>query len=457
GNSGTGNSGTGNSGTGNSGTGNSGTGNSGTGNSGTGNSGTGDGETGNGGTGDGETGNSGNGVPAQVDPAKEDEVTNANAETVTSPLVSGSVSWRTQGRIETAGWLETETLVSSGDTVHAATWQVGDGRVILCSSPDVFSNRSMLFPDSRRLAVRLVEKLRIHHRELTGEDDTIVISEYLNSAETYQEAKVLLSPALRSGTLQLIALALLGFWYGFHRFGPVTSVSSAERRSLSDSAMAVGSLQFRLHDGGPVVHQYIEYVRGYLARRFGANVRFEKPDVLAQRADLELHHVRAALKNLSAVARAGKVSSAQAAASVRWLAMLQSRLAGNRDAVHAQIIAESSVTEPIPMSDRNSVSNDRKTTSTTPSGRRSRSAVKKRIAGANERMGQEPRRRTRMHEDRSAGNPAAVTNPKELPPRPRRSDEDTDDRRKRSESRPESQKGTHGRPLDTQRGDAGSQ
>lgn len=409
--------------------------------------------TGNGGTGNGGTGNGGTGSPAQAPVTNHDEVTNADAVTVTSPLVSGAIPWRTQGQVELTGWLDTETLVSSGETVHVATWQVGDGRVILCSSPDVFSNRSMLFPDSRRLAVRLVEKLRMHHRELTGEDGPLVISEYLNSGETYQEAKVLLSPALRSGTLQLIALALLGFWYGFHRFGPATSVSSAERRSLSDSAMAVGSLQFRLHDGGPVVHQYLEYVRAYLGRRFGSSVRFEKPDVLAQRADLELPHVRAALKNLSAVARAGKVSSAQAAASIRWLAMLQSRLAGNRDVGHSQIIAESSVIEPFPLSDRDSFSTDQNASSASPSRRKVRSPVTKRVAGAGKSLGQERRRGSRMDVDRASDNPIAVRNPKKLPPRPRKSDDGMDNGPKRSES----QKDTRGRHADKLRDDAGSQ
>lgn len=250
--------------------------------------------------------------------------------TTSSPLVNGPITWRTRSTLRPPQHLSYESLVSapgSEDTIEAATWAMGSGRVTVCSSPDVFSNRSMLFPDTRRLAVRLVENLHAHHKDEHGQDVPIVINEFLNASDSYRQTGVLFSPALRIGTLQLMLLAVLVLWFGFHRFGPAIATETIQRRSLTDSAKAVGNLQYRLQDGGAVVKNYLEYIRSQLRRRYGPGVQLEQTEAIAIRAGMRPDEVRIQLEEAHRVAAAPAVSSSRAAASLRWLAELQSRLA----------------------------------------------------------------------------------------------------------------------------------
>lgn len=255
--------------------------------------------------------------------------------TVSGSLVTGAPEWRTRSRLELPARWDSEVLVESESGPEVASWPLGRGRVLVCSSPDVFSNRSLLFADSRRLAVRLVEHLHQHHHtdaqpsaELTlaGAAVPLVVSEYLNASDAYRQTGVLFSPALRSGTLQLSLLAVLALWYGFHRFGPARLTRRAQRRSLTDSARAVGNLQYGLRDGGTVVRGYLEYLRSQLRRRYGGAVRLEQTDALAARTGLPVEELRMQLADAERLAAAPAVPPARAAATLRWLSELHERL-----------------------------------------------------------------------------------------------------------------------------------
>ena len=82
-----------------------------------------------------------------------------------------------------------------------------------------------------------------------------MLSEYFNASDSYAQTGVLFSPSLRIGTLQLVLVAVLGIWLAFYRFGPAQDVSTLQRRSLTESAQAVGNLQYRLNDGGAVIRE----------------------------------------------------------------------------------------------------------------------------------------------------------------------------------------------------------
>jgi hypothetical protein len=251
---------------------------------------------------------------------------------VTSPLSDAQMDWNSNANLEVPSYLATESLVTSASgEVEAATWPMGTGRVIACSSPDVFSNRSMLHRDSRRLAVRLVERGYLHCKENFGDQTSIVLSEFFNASDAYQQTGVLFSPSLRIGTLQLLLVAVLGIWLAFYRFGPAEEVSTLQRRSLTESAQAVGNLQYRLNDGGPVIHSYLEYIRSQLRRRYGSFVRLDQPELLASRAGMDPDEVRERLAEAQRLTKAVKLSPDKTASSLRWLVMLQQRLAGNRE------------------------------------------------------------------------------------------------------------------------------
>ncbi len=249
-----------------------------------------------------------------------------------SDLVDGAVEWNSSAELEVPSYLATETLVfSTSDRVEVATWPMGSGRVVACSSSDIFSNRSMLYRSSRRLAVRLVERGYLHGNENSSQQTPIVLSEFFNASDSYAQTGVLLSPSLRIGTLQLVLVAVLGIWLAFYRFGPAQEVSTLQRRSLTESARAVGNLQYRLNDGGAVIRSYLEYIRSQLRRRYGSIVRLDQPEALAQRTGMNVAEVRDHLAEAHMLAEAVHLAPEKTAACLRWLVAFQHRLSGTRE------------------------------------------------------------------------------------------------------------------------------
>jgi len=252
-----------------------------------------------------------------------------------SSLVTEYVDFQSTAELQLPSNLTTETLLTSGDgTVEAATWQLGSGRVLVCSSADLFSNRAMLFKGSRRLAVRMVERCSAKEEDeysTSNSQPAIVISEYFNASDSFQNTGILFSPTLRIGTLQLLLVAILGIWMAFHRFGPALYVTNSQRRSLTESAQAVGNLQYRLSDGGIVVRSYLDYMTSRLRRRYGSLLRLDQPEQIANRAGMDVEEVRAQLHEAHLMAESGQLSSAKTAAMLRWLARLQQRLEGIRE------------------------------------------------------------------------------------------------------------------------------
>ena len=171
----------------------------------------------------------------------------------------------------------------------------------------------------------------MHGREEFNQDSLIVLSEFFNASDAYAQTGVLFSPSLRIGTLQLVLVAVLGIWLAFYRFGPAEDVSTLQRRSLKESAQAVGNLQYRLNDGGAVIRSYLEYIRSQLRRRYGSLARLDQPETLAHRAGMDLEEVRTKLAEAQHLADTVGLSADKTAASLRWLAELQRRLSGNRE------------------------------------------------------------------------------------------------------------------------------
>ena len=266
---------------------------------------------------------------------EEDKEGRGVAVHASSSLVTDYVDFQTTAELQLPTHLTTETLLTSTDgTVEAATWQLGSGRVLVCSSADLFSNRAMLFKGSRRLAVRMIERCSAKEEDEYYQNNyqpTIVISEYFNASDSFQNTGILFSPTLRIGTLQLLLVAILGIWMAFHRFGPALYVTNSQRRSLRESAQAVGNLQYRLRDGGIVVRGYLDYMTSRLRRRYGSLLRLDQPEQIASRAGMDVDEVRAQLHEAHLMAESGQLSSAKTAAMLRWLAKLQQRLEGIRE------------------------------------------------------------------------------------------------------------------------------
>ena len=136
----------------------------------------------------------------------------------------------------------------------------------------------------------------------------------------------MVSPLLRSGTLQLILVAVLLAWAGFHRFGPPLRTRREWRRSLAESATAVGNLQFMAGDGSTSVRQYFEWFTGEIHRRYGHSRVLEDSPQLARQTGLDQQQIVRALADAKLRSGQDFVTPADAAATIRRLARIHHRL-----------------------------------------------------------------------------------------------------------------------------------
>lgn len=251
-----------------------------------------------------------------------------------SPFSAGTAELNVGSRFT---WLpsDSEVLATSGGGTMAATWELGAGRVIVCATPDFFSNRSLLMPAASRLAVRLAAWGALHpstYQEegwATFDSNRIVISEYFNTTDSMIGTGVLFSSGLRVGTLQLILAAALSLWLGFHRFGPAEQDLRLHRRSLTETARAVGNLQYRSGDGGALVSARLDYLRGQLRRRYGSVVSLENRASLTRLSGLTSEEVSAQLNLAERQSSHPRLPVTQAAVTIRWLSQLQQALLGS--------------------------------------------------------------------------------------------------------------------------------
>ena len=273
-------------------------------------------------------------LPKQTDGLEiedPDAVTPVSNLRTNSTLVSGSVRWRTRASMREPSRQSTVLVKTSSGTTQAAAWPYGQGLVVVSASPDVFSNQALLFEDEAELAIRLVEYAHAHHQTNGRSNAVIVVNEYLNSSDAYRGTAVLMSPGLRSGTLQLILIAFLCGWYGYHRFGPPVRTRAAERRSLTDSAIAVGNLQFRSQGGAASVKSYLDYLRNRLRHLFAGSVTLDDHLALAGRTGLPADEIQQRITEAVNLSHSTHCPHGQAAAVIRKLADIHSRLTGKRE------------------------------------------------------------------------------------------------------------------------------
>lgn len=241
-------------------------------------------------------------------------------------------------------WLpsDSEVLAESGNAAMAASWELGAGRVIVCTTPDFFSNRSLLMPAASRLAVRLAAWGILQPSTYQEEGWTIfdksriVISEYFNTTDSMLGAGVLFSSGLRIGTLQLILAAALALWLGFHRFGPAEPDLRLQRRSLTETACAVGNLQYRSSDGGALVSARLDYLQGQLRRRYGSAVSLQNRASLTRLSGLTADEVSSRLNLAERQSSHPRLPVSDAAVTIRWLSQLQQAVLGSLPGRHGR-------------------------------------------------------------------------------------------------------------------------
>jgi len=239
-------------------------------------------------------------------------------------LMEGDVPWRTWAYVSSVPRTADELVIDDTGTSQVSAWREGRGSIVVCATPDPLANRSMLFAEQAEFAVRLVE-YATQHADSNAQSE-IVFSEFLNGAGSYKGASVMISPLLRSGTLQLMLAAVLMAWAGFHRFGPPLRERSEYRRSLAESAQAVGNLQFSTNDGGTSVRQYFDWFTEEVRRRYGHTRLLDNPAQLAKQVGLKEEQIKEALNGARRCADGRKVSQSETAAAIRRLASIHENM-----------------------------------------------------------------------------------------------------------------------------------
>ncbi len=264
------------------------------------------------------------GADTAASPAPPPNMEPAVTEITHNELMDGDVPWRTWAHVGSAPPNAEKLVIDDTGTSQVSAWREGQGSFVVCATPDPFANRSMLFAPQAEFAIRLIEYASQHTQHSSPPE--IVFSEFLNGAGSYKGAAVMISPLLRSGTLQLMLAAVLMAWAGFHRFGPPLRERSQYRRSLAQSAQAVGNLQFSANDGGTSVRQYLDWFTEEVRRRYGHTRLLDQPAQLARQIGLEEDQVKEALDDARQCAGRPKVSQAETATAIRRLATIHENM-----------------------------------------------------------------------------------------------------------------------------------
>jgi hypothetical protein len=234
----------------------------------------------------------------------------------TDLLRSKEIAWWTDGRLLAPG---RDVLVSYADEVQAVSLPHGAGRVVVVATPLVFSNQLLTYGDNAVLAFRLLEA--------TGPVEFISFDESLNASGTAKALGVLLDPALRPLTLQLVLLVLLYGWWNCLRFGPLERAEGAPRHNLVDHTDTVGAGYWRAKEGAPVLRSYLRALRDELRPRAATGEASALLAVAARRLNRTIASVQNDVQSAERAATSKSLDRRVAARMISRLAVLRQAIA----------------------------------------------------------------------------------------------------------------------------------
>ncbi len=212
-----------------------------------------------------------------------------------------------------------EVLVDAYRGPQAVRLPVGNGRLVVLATDEVFTNRAQVHEGSEAylLAWRIVE-------QRLGQG-TLYFDEHLNYTGTPQTVGLLFDPLFRPITMQLLLVAVLFGWLGSRRFGPPAPSADPPRRSIVEHAEALGNLQYRAGSAGHAVAAYLDWWRHELHLQGGHQSQAELISRLAHLSRREPAQIAQLLQDASRAAETG-MSSARATVMIRELSRLRQRL-----------------------------------------------------------------------------------------------------------------------------------
>ncbi len=252
--------------------------------------------------------------PAETEAGAETGTVPPAASNWTSLMADPNFTWKTEGAIDAP---DSEVLVKSGDRPQAARIRYGAGTIVLSASDFIFSNAALFERDKRNglLAVKLLEA--------AGASDDVLFDESLNATGTPRVVGVLLDPALRPTTVQLVVILVIFGWRGNRRFGGLLPKASPARHDVADHTNSLGNLYYKAHHSKGVLREYLEQLRTELRLRYSAGHEKRALASIAQKAQLPVEDVQQMLTEADAAIRKPKLTRREAAAVIRKLAHLR--------------------------------------------------------------------------------------------------------------------------------------
>jgi hypothetical protein len=240
----------------------------------------------------------------------------------TSLLADANYTWKTEGLIEAPG---AEVLVKTDENPQAVRLTYGNGTIVLLASDYIFSNAALYERERQNglLAVKLLQA--------AGPSEVVLFDESLNATGTPRVVGVLLDPALRPATVQLLVVLVIFGWRGNRRFGGILPKSAPARHDVADHTNSLGNLYYKAHHSKGVLREYLEQLRTELHLRYakGHEQRVLLP--IAQRANLSVEEMQRLLAEAEAATGKPKLTRRDAAIFIRRLAHL--RQAARKDRV----------------------------------------------------------------------------------------------------------------------------
>jgi hypothetical protein len=188
---------------------------------------------------------------------------------------------------------------------------------VLLASDYIFSNAALFERDRRNgvLAVKLLEA--------AGNGDELLFDESLNATGTPRVVGVLLDPALRPTTVQLIVLLVIFGWRGNRRFGGILPKAAPARHDVADHTNSLGNLYYKAHHSQGVLREYLDQLRTDLRLRYvkGHEKRVLAP--FAQKAGLSVEEIERLFTDAEGAIRKPRLTRREAASAIRKLAHLR--------------------------------------------------------------------------------------------------------------------------------------
>jgi hypothetical protein len=235
---------------------------------------------------------------------------------VETPLATGKFHWLSAGHIETSNQ-RSEVLVTADGRPQVVRLPFGQGTLIVCSSDYIFTNKSLATDANGLLAFRILE---------AGNPQAVVFDESLNASGAPKVFGLLFDSHVRPITLQILLVTVLFCWLGFRRFGPPEVRISAEHRSMTEHAIALGNMHLKAGTGSRAIHWYLDYFRNELRLHYAAGSGVAEATLLARRAGTDEHATAKLLADVRDALGQGRLAGGRAAALVRELAAIKHKL-----------------------------------------------------------------------------------------------------------------------------------